>query len=56
MWALKEGFTEQDYLNFFKSKNWHIELTELRSFFFYKGEDISLKLYEGKIDDQAQPV
>ena len=51
--GFKEHFTEQDYLSFFKSKDWYIELTDSKSFFFYKGENISLKLYKEKIDDQA---
>lgn len=49
----KEHFTEQDYLNFFKSKNWHIELTDSKSLFFYKEKNISFKLYKEEIDDQA---
>ena len=51
--GFKENFSEQDYLCFFQSKNWHIELTGLKSLFFYKGEDISSKLYAEDIDNQA---
>lgn len=51
--GFKEQFNEQDYLQFFESGDWHIELTDLKSLFFYKGEDISSKLYKEEIDDQA---
>lgn len=51
--GFKEKFSEQDYLNFFQSKDWHIELDSLKSLFFYKGQDISHKIYTGEIDDQA---
>ena len=51
--GFKENFTEKDYLPFFKSGDWHIELKDFKSLFFYKGKDISNKLYEAKIDDKA---
>ena len=51
--GFKENFSEQDYLRFFQSKNWHIDLTDLRSLFFYKGEDISSKFYSEEMDLQA---
>ena len=51
--GFKNNFTEKDYLLFFKSKDWHIELKDFKSLFFYKGEDISPKLYEAKIDNKA---
>ena len=49
--GFKEQFSEKDYLRFFQSKNWHIELRDSKSLFFYKGEDISSKLYQERIDD-----
>ena len=51
--GLKEKFTEKEYLSFFKSKDWSIQLTRLKSVFFYKGEDISSQLYREDIDEQA---
>ncbi len=51
--GFKEHFAEQEYLDFFKSRDWHIELTKLKSLFFYKGEDISSNLYQTDIDDLA---
>jgi len=49
----KENFDEEAYLKFFYSKNWQIKATKDKSLFFYKGEDISPKLYEKKIDESA---
>ncbi len=51
--GFKEKFNERDYLRFFQSKNWHIQLTEEKSLFFYKGKNISSQLYKEEIDDQA---
>ena len=51
--GLKENFNEQNYLQFFQSKKWHIQLTSTRSLFFYKGQDVSSKLYEEAIDERA---
>lgn len=51
--GFKENFNEQDYLQFFQTKDWSIRITKLKSLFFYKGEDISPLLYEEKIDEQA---
>ena len=51
--GFKENFKEQDYLDFFESKDWRLELTPSKSLFFYKEVDISSKLYEEDIDDQA---
>ena len=49
----KENFTDQNYLQFFESKDWHIKLSASRSLFFYKDQNISLELYKPEIDDQA---
>ena len=51
--GFKENFDEKDYLRFFPSGKWHIQMTTAKSCFFYKGEDISSKLYKEEIDDQA---
>ncbi|MDE0091888.1 MAG: (d)CMP kinase [Oligoflexia bacterium] len=51
--GLREDFTEKEYLSFFKSKEWSIQLTHLQSLFFYKGRDISSHLYQEDIDEQA---
>ena len=51
--GLKENFSPQDYLSFFKSKSWHIRLTNSKSLFFYKGQNISHKLYKEEIDEKA---
>ncbi|MBC6415405.1 MAG: (d)CMP kinase [Bdellovibrionales bacterium] len=51
--ALKEKFKEKDYLPFFKSKDWRIELTPFKSLFFYKDIDISSQLYCEEIDEKA---
>lgn len=49
----QENFDEKDYLEFFKSGDWKIELTAERSLFFYKGEDISDRLYQAEIDEKS---
>lgn len=49
----KHNFKEQDYLDFFVSKQWRIELSEKGSLFFYKGQNISSKLYSEDIDNQS---
>jgi len=51
--GFKENFNERDYLRFFQSRKWHIQLTDTRSLFFYKGQDVSSELYEEIIDEQA---
>ena len=51
--GFKEQFNETEYLQFFQSGKWHIELTDLKSLFFYKGKDISSQLYAEEVDDQA---
>ena len=51
--GLKEKFKDQDYLDFFQSTNWQYQLSPLKSLFFYKGEDVSSKLYEEEIDYEA---
>ena len=51
--GFKNNFTEKDYFDFFSSKNWHMELSEKGSFFFYKGKNISSKLYSEEIDNQS---
>ena len=51
--GFKEQFNDEDYLKFFQSKSWYIQMTIAKSLFFYKGEDISLKLYEEEIDNRA---
>lgn len=49
----REKLGEKGYLRFFQSGDWRVELTPDKSLFFYKGEDISARLYEEKIDDLA---
>ena len=51
--GLKENFEKKDYLEFFKSKDWKIELSPSRTLFFYKKENITEQLYSEKIDDKA---
>ncbi|MCZ0933536.1 MAG: (d)CMP kinase [Oligoflexia bacterium] len=51
--GLKENFTEKEYLSFFKSQDWSIQLTDLKSLFFYRGKDISPQLYQPAIDEKA---
>ena len=51
--GLREKFTEKEYLSFFRSQDWSIELTDLKSLFFYKGKDISSQLYQEVIDEKA---
>ena len=48
-----EHFTEKEYFSFFKSKNWSIQLTDSESLFFYKGQNISSKLYQKTIDEKS---
>ena len=49
----KHNFTDQDYFDFFSSKEWHLKLSEKGSLFFYRGENISSKLYSEEIDNQS---
>ena len=53
--GLKEKFKEEDsdYFDFFKSKTWRVELTPLKTLFFYKDQDITRELYSEKIDEKA---
>ena len=46
----KEGMSDEETLEFFKSGDWRLKLQE-KSLFFYKGEDISPKLYTSKMDE-----
>ena len=48
-----EEFTEKDYFSFFKSQDWSIQLTDSESLFFYKGQNISSKLYQKNIDEKS---
>ena len=50
---LGENWTQKDYLDFFKSKDWEIRLSPSKSRFFYQNQDISSKLYQDRIDEQA---
>ena len=49
----KEKFNHENYLEFFRSGDWRIELDSLSSLFFYKGCDISLDIYNDKVDHLA---
>jgi len=49
----KENFTERDFFQFFKSKDWQLELKPLKTHFFYKGEDVTAYLYSEEIDEWA---
>lgn len=49
--GFKNQFTDQEYLDFFHSKNWDLKLSSEASLFFHKGKDISTKLYSEKIDN-----
>jgi len=51
--GFKENFKEKDFFHFFKSKQWEIKLSPLKTLFFYKEEDITDKLYFEDIDEKA---
>ena len=51
--GLKESFKKKDYFDFFNSKKWKIELTPLKTLFFYKDKDITGELYSEQIDERA---
>ena len=47
-----EGFSkEREYLDFIRSGLWEVKLSLKKSLFFYKGQDITNRLYERKIDE-----
>ena len=47
------NWSEPEYLEFFKSQDWEIQLSASKSRFFYKKQDISSQLYQKTIDEQA---
>ena len=51
--GLIEKFTEKEFLSFFNSPDWSIQLTDSKSLFFYKGKDINSQLYQEAIDEKA---
>ena len=51
--GLIEKFTKTEFLSFFNSQDWSIQLTDSKSLFFYKGKDISPQLYQEFIDEKA---
>ena len=51
--GFKENFKPKDYFDFFNSKTWRMELTPMKTLFFYKKNDITKELYSEIIDEKA---